>query len=161
MPKEKVLSIRIKESQIENIKKKAGIKPDERGRLSKYIRKLIKSDIDPDKYEENKTDIGVNNEKYKDLENDYNELMTLHEDLSAKYHEILAKNKRLSTEKVELESTIEAMTLIKNDFLNQLLFLMKFFQKNASLLQQHDRNYILEHREKFAIIAKQLEGVSN
>lgn len=144
-----VVSVKIKPAHykwLEEVANSSKLKPE------KYLRKMVKENLDPSVGIGASSRGGISEEKYKDLENDYNEMSTLYQEISAKYHQLENENKAL-------QNTIETLSTIKNDFLEQLLFLMKFFQTNAQLLQKHDREFIMKNKEKFAMIAKQVEGI--
>lgn len=140
MNKDKVLSIRIKPHQHELLEKKALMQDK---RVSGYVRKLIKTDLDPN---------------VSGVDSSDPELERKFESLQKDYEKIKKERDSLLKEKKELEMTIENLSSFKDNVFEQLLFLMSFFQKNAKLLQQHDKDYIIQNREKFAMIAKQLEG---
>ena len=140
MNKDKVLSIRVKPPQYDELESRANAQDT---KISKYVRKLIKEELDPDK---------------KKAQGGDPELEKKFKDLQLKYKEVIKERDNLKSENKNLEEIIADLSNFKDSVFEQLLFLMGFFQKNAKLLQQHDRDYILEHREKFAIIAKQLEG---
>jgi len=145
---EKVIDVKLKPSNYNILKEmamKEDIKPE------KFLRKLVKENLESPRGILMGNRGGISDEAYRSLEKEYTELNTL-------YQEVLKKNRQLLNENQELQSTIDTLTSLKNDFLEQLLFLMKFFQSNAKLLQQHDREFILQNKEKFAMIAKQLEG---
>lgn len=145
-----ILDVKIKPAQyktLTELAEKSNLKPD------KYLRRLVKESLEsPGGKSVISGGGGISEAKYKDLENDYNEMTSLYQEISTKYHQLENENKAL-------QNTIETLSTIKNDFLEQLLFLMKFFQTNAQLLQKHDREFIMKNKEKFAMIAKQVEGI--
>jgi predicted DNA-binding protein len=153
----KVYNVKIQPAQyktLEELAQKTNMKPE------KYLRKLIKSNMGLAKNGKSPSEAGINKDEYNGLEKDFKELYKRYEDLTLNYNQVLDEKTRLESRLGEMESTIEVLSKLKDEFLNQLLFLMKFFQKNGKLLQEHDKKYILEKKEQFAIIAKQLEGMA-
>ena len=153
----KVYHMKISPSQYKTIEQQAqkiNMKPE------KFLRKLLKSSLEGEKSGGSISSRGVNKEKYDELVTDHEGLSNLYEDLSKKYKKILQDKKHLENNISEMEGTIETLSQLKDDYLKQLLFLMKFFQKNGEILQEHDRKFLVDNKEQFAMIAKQLEGMA-
>jgi len=143
-----VMDVKIKPinyKTLAELAKKSNMKPD------KYLRKLVKENLESPGGKGTISGGGISEDKYKDLENDYNEMTNLYQEMSSKFHQSESENE-------ELKNTLEILTTMKNDFMEQLVFLMDFFQKNAQLLQKHDRDFIMKNKETFQMIAHILGG---
>ena len=179
--KRKILSIRVKEELGDLLKERATSKEMQ---ISKYVRKLIKNDLGyeigskkilrfdldfmdyellqkkakksqetPVRYVKRlvKQDLmgsSVSGKVVKDQQ-----LMDEHESLKREHSALLERHEEKNKESNKLKKE-------KEELLNDLLFLMNFFQTNAKVLQEKNYEFFVEHREEFASIAKKLKEAS-
>jgi len=98
--KDKVLSIRVKDSHFKELKKKADTHEK---RVSGYVRKLIKNDLDPSKKTSNQVD----------------------PKLIIDYEELKIRNKELQSENKQLQNTIDNLNMVKDELVRELEFAKK------------------------------------
>jgi len=153
----RVYHVKVAPSQfktIEEMAEKTNMKPE------KYLRKLIKANLELDPEGKKPGERDISQQEYNDLLKKNEELTLRYEVVSKKYDQALLEKTQLEKKVEDAKSTIETLKDLNNEFLDHLLFLMNFFQKNAKLLQEHDRKFMVKNKEQFAVIAKQLEGKS-
>lgn len=181
--KTKVLSIRVREDIGELLRNKA--ENEERMKISRYVRrlikddlgievgnkKLIKVDLDLIDYEMlqrkartaretpliyvkklvkadlmGKRNIQPSLEISPEPSTQSDKLQEEHEKLKKSHENISKKNKRLGREKTQL--------------LEDIKFLMDFFQMNAQVLQENSAEYLAKNGQKFGAIAEKLKELT-
>jgi len=159
-----IVNIKLKQNEfktIEQLAKNLNIKP------TKYLRKIVKTSVKDKKSDREIISPESDGRSYLKLKKEVEKFKELYQEKSIECNILEREKKELLSEKAQLEvrikeqeNTIEVLTNLKNTFLDELLFLMKFFQANAKLLKEHDKKFIMENKEKFAMIAKQLEEIN-
>ncbi|MHA1292606.1 MAG: hypothetical protein ACTSQJ_08070 [Promethearchaeota archaeon] len=159
-----IVNIKLKQNEfktIEQLAKNLNIKP------TKYLRKIVKTSVKDKKSDREIISPESDGRSYLKLKKEVEKFKELYQEKSIECNILEREKKELLSEKAQLEvrikeqeNTIEVLTNLKNTFLDELLFLMKFFQSNAKLLKEHDKKFIMENKEKFAMIAKQLEEIN-
>ena len=142
MNKEKILSIRVKNELYEELEAKA---QSTNTKVSKYVRKLIKSDLDG-KYIKNNNQPNFNAIKYSTLEQDNNELLKVNQDLKERLNKATKERDELNKKNKELESLNESLTEARSNLLKEIGFakkgsgvLIKLFEnamKESAIMEQ-------------------------
>ncbi len=143
MNKEKILSIRVKENLFAELETKA---QSANTKVSKYVRKLIKSDLNGKSIKTNTNQPNFDAAKYSALEQDNNELLKVNQDLKERLNKAIKERDEINKKNKELETVNESLTEARSNLLNEVKFakkgsgvLIKLFEnamKESAIMEQ-------------------------
>ncbi len=141
--KEKILSIRVKDLLFTELEAKA---QSTNTKVSKYIRKLIKTDLDGKYTKNNNEQPNFDASKFTTFEHQNNDLLRQNQEIKEQMNKTIRERDDLLRKNRELESTNESLTQVKNDLLKELEFakkgsgvLIKLFEnamKDSAIMEQ-------------------------